>query len=235
MKYPFLSVLAIAAITASASAETAIKNISTGYDDANNVQFNAGVVDTDWAIVAGGTAGHVGDPLTAITNVPSPWLPDTDSSASRWIAVNTGSGTWGIDIDPGTYFFQTTVLIDPTVDVSTVAFSTLRFSGDDKVLDIQINGTSIYSPSCPCPDYAKWTTLDCVGHGLFTTGSNQITFIVNNGSSDPLNPMGLRVEGTVAADACPEGQPPVVPEPATAGLVGLSSLGLLIRFRRRTA
>jgi hypothetical protein len=239
MKYPLLSILAAAALAAtaaSAHAETVIKNISTGFDDTNNVQLNDGDVDTDWSIVAGGTAGHVGDPLATVINVPGPWVQDSDSTASRWISVITESGNWGIDIDPGTYQMQTTVNIGALGDYSTIGIHTLRFLADDKVQDITINGTSVYSPSCPCPDYDGWITLDCVGLGLFTQGSNNITFTVLNGSSDPLNPSGLRVEGTVAVDACVDnGSGPPVPEPTTAGLVALSAVGLLARFRRSRA
>jgi hypothetical protein len=237
MKFPLLSILAVAALAASANAATPVKNISTGYDDALNIQLNDGVVDTDWSIVVGGTGGHVGAALTTVTNVPSPWVQDSDSSASRWIAI-PGSGSLGLDIDPGTYLFQTTVNVDPLLaDTSTIGIHTLRFLADDKVTDISINGTSVYTQTCPCPDYDDWITLDCVGTGLFTNGDNNITFTVLNGSSDPLNPSGLRVEGTVAIDACvpPGGTNPPVPEPATAGLLALAGVGLMARLRRRRA
>src|SRR4051812_36563669 len=135
MKYRLLAALVVAALSANAFAATDIKNISTGFNDVGNVQLGDSVLDTDWSIVAGGTAGHVGDPLSAIlNNVPGPYIPDNDSTASRWIGVITGAGSFGIDIDPGTYVFSTSVNVDPLMATATIGIHTLRFAADNNVL-----------------------------------------------------------------------------------------------------
>jgi hypothetical protein len=232
MKCAALSVFAALALaSANASAATLIKNFSTGYDDANNVQLGNGVADTDWAIAPGGTAGSVGATLTAqSTPLPGSYITDDASLNSRWIVIPSGAGSFGIEVDPGTYLFQTNVTLSPSDNAATTGIAQLKFAADDNVLDVSINGTSVFSHSdCGCSFYADWTTLNCVGVGLFHEGSNSITFTVKNNSADP-NPMAFRAEGSVAVDACPGTG---VPEPASLGLLGVGALGLLTRRRRK--
>jgi hypothetical protein len=232
MNTPVLSVFAALAFTAaSANAATLIKNFSTGYDDATNVQLGNGVADSDWAIAPGGTAGSVGATLTAQSSpLPGSYIADNASLNSRWIVIPSGAGSFGTEVNPGTYLFQTNVTLLPTDNALTTGIAQLKFAADDNVLDVSINGTSVFTHSdCGCSFYADWTTLNCVGVGLFQTGNNTITFTVKNNSADP-NPMAFRAEGSVAVDACPSTS---VPEPASLGLLGGGALGLLTRRRRK--
>jgi hypothetical protein len=231
MKVHILSVFATLAFTAATTqAATLIKNFSTGYDDVNNVQLNNGTADTDWTIANGGTAGNYGATLTAQSSpLAGSYIPDNASLNSRWIVINSGTGSFGTDVAPGTYIFQTNVTLAPSDNALTTGIAQLKFSADDNVLDVSINGTSVFTHAdCGCSFYADWTTLNCVGVGLFQTGSNTITFTVKNNSADP-NPMAFRAEGSVAVDACPGTG---VPEPASLGVLGVGALALLTRRRK---
>ena len=126
-----------------------VKNIATGIDDSTGLKLSYGDPDPDYVMGAGSTEG-VGFTPDAFewvaTGDNSDWLPDSASSASRWLALNVPhpEATYDPSYNPvaqGYYSFL--VEVDLTgFDASTAQVENLRLSADDALVDLKINGTS---------------------------------------------------------------------------------------------
>jgi len=217
----FAIVIGVFALGTPMGARAAIvKNISTGIDPTTGLQLANNASDPDWVVATGGDgAGYVGQATIArSTPLPAVYQLDSASTASRWIAINSGIGLEGFTV-PGTHYnFQTTVDLTG-FDPSTANIPSGRFAVDDGIIDIRINGTAVSIPGGSAQGLDKFYNLPAnLGSGLFIAGVNTITFeLLNN----PSSPQALRLEGSVVA----------TPEPAS--LLLIPALGLFLARTRR--
>ena len=80
-------------LATSAEATQFVQNLSTGIDDSTGKKLGNGLPDTNYVIGAGGTGGYVGAvPITQVTPLPPPYVPDSQSANSSWIAIYSGNG-----------------------------------------------------------------------------------------------------------------------------------------------
>ena len=208
-----------------------IKNISSGYDDVGGVLLADAVADTDYVIGPGGLGGHIGEvPLVRTSPLPIPWLADADSPNSRWLIL-PGSGSEGISVEPENYFFDTTVDLTG-FDPATAQLSGLQYAADNKLLQVAINGTAVFSqPPGFAEEFMSLTDLGDVGAGLFHSGTNTIRFELHN-QTGFISPLGLRVEGVVTGQPLGAG-PTTVPEPTTLLLWCCLGTALAVAGRRQ--
>jgi len=200
-----------------------VKSISTGIDDATNVQIANNSPDPDF-VVGLGSSAHVGSiPIARSSPLPPSYFGDAVSSSSRWLAINTGVGEEGLNVIQGTYFFQTEVNLSG-FDASSAQIVDLRYGGDDKMNEITINGVSVWTrPIAFGGDFFEWHNVGSIGLGSFVPGVNVIRFNVSN-EPEPPTAMALRVEGRVEA---------VVPEPGAGVLLAVALCGAKILQRKR--
>jgi hypothetical protein len=216
----YLSLLLVGFFGVSAARATVVKNISTGIDDSTGLQLVNNAPDTDYTIATGSSSNVGATPIARSTPLPAPYLTDASSTASRWIAINSGSGLEGISVAAGDYFFQTTVNLTGFL-ASTAIIPSLRYASDDELVSLAINGTPVFSQPQRGTDgeFFGFNQLSAnLGAGLFQDGSNTISFEVYNVVGDT----ALRVEGSVTAS---------VPEPAS--LLMALPLSFLLAMRRK--
>ena len=211
-----------------------VKNIATGVDDSTGLKLSYGTPDSDYIMGAGSVegVGLIPDAFQFVaTGDPSDWLSDPASSTSRWIALSVPhpESTWDQSynpVAPGDYSFLTEVNLTG-FDASTAQIENLRLSADDALVDLKINGTSLYSQlpgNNSCHITLCFHSLGTLGSGWMQAGVNVIEFRIHNGAA-AANPMGLRVEGLVTAEP--------IPEPSTALLLGIGLIGMSARNKRR--
>lgn len=173
-----------------------VKNISTGWNDALGARLPYGVPDLDYVIAPGGTGGLSGSPPNVMWGEePFSWVHDRTSRNSRWLTI-VKEPPQDVFVPPGTYFFETQVDLtgyDPT----TAALAGFRFAVDNSLESIEINGQSVAAPG---GGLGQFQSLGTLGQGAFIAGMNTIRFVVRNDPSGN-NPLGLRVEGRVEAEA----------------------------------
>ena len=104
--------------------------------------------DPDWVVAPGGDgAPYVGqNTIARSTPLPSVYLPDNASAASRWIVINSGFGIEGFSLGGSHYNFQTNVDLTG-FSPSTVSIPNGRFAVDDGIVDVKINGTTLNFPN----------------------------------------------------------------------------------------
>jgi len=209
-------------IAASAPAATITTLYNTGVD-ASGAAVADDTPDIHWALAAPGA--QVGAPLVvaAAGGFPiPPWLGDSTSSA--WVGTLNPTALGPTDVTRE-YHYQTTFSL-AGFDPSTAVING-QSSQDNFLLDVLINGTSA-GISESAVSFGGWApfSFDAADIALLNGGTNTLTFIVQsattNGTEDYTS---LRVE-FLTKEASP------IPEPASAALVGLATLGVLIRRRR---
>lgn len=209
----FLIALAALAVSTSASAVTIAGLYNTGVDDAGVATTGNGP-DLHWSLI-GGTAytGGVNGTFPI-----GPWLAET--ATSRWLTPGPAAGQ---DFDASVDGFYTYSLDFSLAGSGSGAAFTGRFSVDNLVTAITLNGTTINGSG---GTFNNWFAFDSTG-GTFVSGLNTLRFTVENGAQTTGNPTGLRVE-FLSSDAG------AVPEPATwATLVaGFALVGVAARRRR---
>jgi hypothetical protein len=206
------------------------KNLCTGIDDVSGLKLNNGQLDLDYTIAPGSTGGHVGEtPAARATPLPNGWLVDSASAASRWVVLNTGIGQEGINAGPGNYIFQMSFSL-AGFNEATASIPSARYAADNKLIAVRVNGTPVFTQdSTFAEEFGAFKQLPSnLGVGLFHAGGgNTVSFEVLNQAGFN-SPLGLRVEGTVTAQA---------PEPSTtvsaAAALGGMILGGSARVRRR--
>lgn len=164
-------------------------------------------VDPHWTL-AGGTA-YVN------SSIPGNWL--TNGPDSKWIGPAPDPYA---DLDYNTVNSEYQTTFDLTGLVPGSASITGRFSVDNELTNILINGIGTGQYSSDPESYAGWHDFSIQSD--FTSGINTLTFLTHNDGG----PAGFRVE-FLTATANP------VPEPGTLGLFGLGLLGMLIAMRKR--
>ena len=192
---------------------------STGVDNAGALLVGGnGVVDPHYTLLSG--PGVVGTP-SAVSYYNAAYL--ADGSSSRWISVDaTGSH------DAGDYVVRTTF----NLTGFNLALTSLSFicGVDNRVADVQINGTSVFGLGNSCDSYVN-LGLPRLINSNFLAGVNTLDFTVRNDAGG--EPMAFRADYT--SDTTPLSTSEV-PEPGTlllsaAGIAALQILRLR-RFRR---
>lgn len=167
-----------------------IKVLNTGYDQVAGAKLADNANDTDFAIGQGSAVGVGSAVRAARTGLPSPYVGDSASAASSWIAMAA------IDQPAGSYFFDTTVVV-PGGDASAVRLGNLRYATDNKLVSIFVNSTEVFTqPLGDAEEFRNFQSLGNLGLGAFEPGVNTIRFEVYNGGGA----MALRVEGVVDYD-----------------------------------
>ena len=217
--------------TGTMAASVIVKSIATGIDDTTGQKIEFLSLDTDYSIGVGSTEG-VG--LVPHTVSSAHLFADSDSSDSRWIAIDISHPESPFDANDdialtGTYSFITSVDLTG-YDATSSQIEGVRFGADNQLIGVLINGISVFSESPTEPraeDFKEFHSLGTVGAGLMLPGLNEIEFKVYNAKFNQeiaANSMGFRAEGLVTANP--------IPEPSTALLLALGLIGFAARGRR---
>jgi hypothetical protein len=171
----------------------AVKNISTGMNDALGVKLSHGVTDPDFIIGAGGTGGSHGSAVQVYRSGVNPsYLSDAASANSSWLIVQSATRP------PGSYFFDTFVEV-PQGNVATVRITNVRHATDDVLIGVWVNDTQVYTTP-GSGSFNGFTTLGDLGQGAFQPGQNRVRFAAWNAGSSA-SPMAFRMEGVVEFDS----------------------------------
>jgi hypothetical protein len=217
--------LGLLGILAAGATQAATINVSTG-----TAAYNI-TADTNGGTDAGYTGAAIDItslPAAPFTHLSGPLSDGTDTGV--WVGPNASEST-----EPGTVSGSTTYVVtfslaglDPTT-----ASLIMSLAADDFVSSVVLNSTTIFTPTNGEMTNGMWTTaatLPTITSG-FLAGTNTLTFIVPNSSSDNTSnccgPTGLIVAADVFAS------PSSVPEPSTVATSGLCLMGLLVVARRR--
>jgi len=154
------------------------------------------------------------------------WAADT--ATSQWISphmlyVNSGTATTDA---VGNYTYQTTFNLGAQFDPSTATIAGQYFV-DNAVLEIDLNGVNTDNPGRPSGSGNTQNLGSFAINSGFVTGINTLDFIVDNTGGITSNPSGIEIENMTGAAV----DPPVVPEPASLGLMTVAVVGLASRRR----
>jgi VCBS repeat-containing protein len=137
-----------------------------------------------------------GGTTSAVVNSSPVWLPN--DADSKWI------GAGGSNQPTGRYSFQTSFTLQAGADPRSTHIS-FDVADDNTLVDILVNGVSANVSSQL--GLGSFTHVELDGGAAFTSGTNTITFVVENNNYDGgsrAGPIGLRVDnmtGTVAVIA----------------------------------
>jgi len=159
--------------------------------DANGDALGDEVLDSHWTITSSADPTYDGpETYTVDSNVwpIPPWIANT--SDSMWICPRQDETT----VEPGVYVYQ--LQFDLTGYYPGSAEITGRYSSDDSLTDVKINGVSTGISGAM---FDIWHNFS-ISSG-FTAGINTLEFLVqnNDGGTGAPNPSGLRVELSVTA------------------------------------
>ncbi|MBX7166429.1 MAG: hypothetical protein K1X74_08765 [Pirellulales bacterium] len=201
-------------------------SLNTGIDETTGERLPLGAADETFLF--GSESAENPGLAPQVVDLTHSWLPDDASEASRWIGIaSPGPIPGSVFGDPGTYFYD--VDCDLTgYDPLSASLRDLRFAADDRLVRIWLNGVVLWENPSLNSQFSNWQGLaEFLGFGDFLPGINHLRFEITNGNPafDEPSPMGLRLEGYVAATA--------VPEPASWVLALVAVAGIVPCLRRR--
>lgn len=182
--------------------------------DASHLALANGATDTNYVLSYGATTTN---PIVYrnpawVANVPA----SAGQLAAQWIAPS------GSTVPNQTYTYTTEFTIGANALLASVLIDG-RFTADDKISDVILNGTSLGIGTTGDEVYGKWFNFSIAGTSPFLLGVNTLSFVTENTHSS-VN--GLIVDMTGSYNA--------VPEPASVAMMGLGGLAALAFARRRT-
>jgi ELWxxDGT repeat protein len=175
-------------VAAAPPTPTGIKVFNTGVD-ATGAVLADGSVDPHYQLIVSPDHANPGPNAFVALSSGYPfglWIPDT--TTSKWIAPATNQQPYQV---VGEFDYQTT--FDLTGFDSSTAQLTGRFTGDNEMLDILINGHSTGISNNNGGEWGGWTPFT-ISSG-FQSGANTLVFRIHNDGSST----GLRVEVTGSA------------------------------------
>ena len=174
-------------------------------------------------VVTASSAGstYTGNSYT-VTTPASGWLAET--STAQWIVAPNGSTNGSNTTRPnGTYDYTLTFSMPAGAQLSTVSIT--GTGAVDDTATIYVNGTLVSGQTLNSWNSANSFTLDS-SNASFITGSNTVTFRVNNSGGGATGMMITSFSGTA-----------IIPEVGAflpvAAAVGVCGLGLMARRRNR--
>lgn len=189
---------------------------NTGVDASGNA-LGDGIDDPHWELVV--DPSGLGD-ATVPNGFPiPPWI--ANDADSRWIGPDAGSA----NAPEGVYVYETTFTLESNANLNSVLI-TGDWTSDNNGLDIVLNGNSLGITNLG--NFGSLNSFSIDGsNGFFNLGVNTLQFVVNNAPSSN-NPTGLRIDNIFGTYS-------IVPEPTTATLALLGTIGLVSRRRRNAA
>lgn len=215
-RYTFLAAAVAAATFAVPANATVISTLfNTGVDSSKVSVVGVGVVDRYWRLAENEGPAYVSG-QNGVFPVATNWL--AEDSVSRWITPTPLAGDTLNPTSDGTYNYSLAFsLAGLRAGQASLKW---RFSADNEVLGITLNGTPISGSG---GGFTSWTAFSAASG--FLAGINTLTFRVSNFGQADGNPSGLRVElsGTDS-----------VPEPASWALmiIGFGMVGIAARRRK---
>lgn len=199
-----------ALVSAHAASITGLNNTGIGAGGANDTSYQLSIVSDTWN---GSTV-----PVITLDNTwpVNTWL--ANDSTSKWITPTANQGQSYDAWNNGTYTYR--LSFDLTgFDAATASFAGRVLS--DNTVKVLLNNTEIASGN----GFTTWSNFTAASG--FTSGVNQLDFVVTNWAQNSGNPTGLRVEfGQSAVTAVPE------PETYAMMLGGLGLVGFIARRRK---
>lgn len=229
-----LSLAAVALPNAPAMAATTVtQDLSTGRVG------GLGTLDGNWTI--GGPGVATLNPFIS-SAIPGTWVGGTSQggtgntlssfdaaspNAARWISPFANGNT---NAAGGSTFTYSTAFTLPNISNVISALLSVAFWADNRVTDVRLNGTSIFTRNLPPvgdpTDFTPTGKVTINQSTGFVTGTNTLQFFVRNGGTSA-NPAGFRAEAFSTVTS--------VPEPGTwmLLLLGFGAIGFSMRFRRK--
>jgi hypothetical protein len=210
--------LALVGFAPAASADVITGLYSTGVDS-SGVTTTTDAPDLHWKLNGGNAYTGAVSGMWPI----GVWAPNT--STSQWITPSANAAQSYNMGSNGYYHYSLDFDILSTQNPLTASFLG-QFTVDDRVTQIKLNGTILFSESEGSD--SVWTDFSATSG--FVSGLNVLTFTVENIGLDGSNPTGLDVDflsSNVSA----------VPEPATwlMMILGFAGFGFLGYHRRTKA
>jgi hypothetical protein len=224
-----LVVVALAALTAPARAQlTSIAGLFTTGVDASGTALGNNVQETNYVITASsaGTPTGGGAYTVRAVSLGVGWMANP-ASGSRWVVADSGGTNPGNNPSraAGTYDYTLTFAMPAGAQLATVSIS--GTGAADNSATIYVNGVLVSGQSLAGSGATSSFTLDA-SNAAFNSGSNTITFRVNNTSSSATGLLINSLGGNV-----------IVPENAAylpaAGAVGVAALMALRRRLQKRA
>jgi hypothetical protein len=219
-----LVAVALAALAAPARAQlTSITGLFTTGVDASGTKLGNNVQETHYIITAntGGTPTGGGAYTVRASSLGAGWMANP-ASGSRWVVADSGGANPGNNPSraAGTYDYTLTFTMPAGAQLTTVSIS--GTGAADNSATIYVNGVLVSGQSIAGSGSASSFTLNSA-NASFNSGSNTITFRVNNTATSATGLLINSFSGTV-----------IVPENA-AGLPAAVAVGAyaLLALRRR--